>query len=210
MHPARPHLFFAWRRGYQFGTHPTHLHKNSTVKSPTFEHTCSSRRKTSAPASSGESVGWLSPAPAQRGPAASICAQSHVDLSVSFRNLCLGFKSLVSRSILESTLRTQCVYKLSTDGYTLTLHTTLTIHPHLPQQALWWGRGIVGPSIRSFPHPQGWIVAGPDCHLDEVTVKKLTLAFTLPKQILPTCVTTWERRLGNIGWNTVGRRPQIP
>ena len=108
MHPARPHLFFAWRRGYQFGTHPTHLHKNSTVKSPTFEHTCSSRRKTSAPASSGESVGWLSPAPAQRGPAASICAQSHVDLSVSFRNLCLGFKSLVSRSILESTLRTQC------------------------------------------------------------------------------------------------------
>ena len=109
LHPARPHLFFAWRRGYQFGTHPTHLHKNSTVKSPTFEHTCSSRRKTSAPASSGESVGWLSPAPAQRGPAASICAQSHVDLSVSFRNLCLGFKSLVSRSILESTLRTQCV-----------------------------------------------------------------------------------------------------
>ena len=108
LHPARPHLFFAWRRGYQFGTHPTHLHKNSTVKSPTFEHTCSSRRKTSAPASSGESVGWLSPAPAQRGPAASICAQSHVDLSVSFRNLCLGFKSLVSRSILESTLRTQC------------------------------------------------------------------------------------------------------
>ena len=113
LHPARPHLFFAWRRGYQFGTHPTHLHKNSTVKSPTFEHTCSSRRKTSAPASSGESVGWLSPAPAQRGPAASICAQSHVDLSVSFRNLCLGFKSLVSRSILESTLRTQCVYFLT-------------------------------------------------------------------------------------------------
>jgi hypothetical protein len=96
------------------------------------------------------------------------------------------------------------IYKLSADGYPHPTHTTLTVDPHLPQQALWWGRGIVGPSIRTFPHPQGWIVAGPDCHLDNVTVKKLTLALTLPQQILPTCVTTWERRLGNIDWGTVG------
>jgi hypothetical protein len=98
------------------------------------------------------------------------------------------------------------VYSISTDGHPHPTHTTLTIDPHLPQQALWWGKGIVGPAVLTFPHPDGWIVAGPDCPLDKITVKKLTLSLTLPKQVLPTCMATWERRLGDIDWRLVGNK----
>ena len=62
----------------------------------------------------------------------------------------------------------------------------------------------MGPSVLTFPHPNGWIVAGPDCPLDKVTVKKLTLSLALPKQIAPACISTWERRLGSIDWHAVG------
>ena len=58
-----------------------------------------------------------------------------------------------------------------------------------------------------FPsNPNGWIVAGPDCPLDKVTVKKLTLSLALPKQIAPACISTWERRLGSIDWHAVDRQ----
>ena len=98
------------------------------------------------------------------------------------------------------------MYSLSTDGRPQPTYTTLTIDPHLPQQALWWGKGIVGPAVLTFPHPEGWVVAGPDCSLDNVTVKKLTLSLTLPDQVPPTCIKTWERRLGNIDWHMVGTK----
>ena len=44
------------------------------------------------------------------------------------------------------------VYKLSTDGYPHPTHRTLTIDPHLPQQALWWGREVSSvPASARFP-----------------------------------------------------------
>ena len=69
---------------------------------------------------------------------------------------------------------------------------------------LWWKQGIVGIAESVFPHPTAWIVAGPDCSLDETTVKKLTFAFRHLMSATPSSLTKWESILGNINWNLVG------
>ena len=71
---------------------------------------------------------------------------------------------------------------------------------------VWWGDGISGPAPVTFPYPTGWVVAGPDCKLDEVSVRNLTRAFLLPKLATPSCKSAWVRRLGEIDWLEVGSK----
>ena len=97
-------------------------------------------------------------------------------------------------------------YYISTRGRPYPANQSYTIPPSNITPALWWGNGIVGAASRHFPHPKGWKVRGPDCYLDEVTVKLLTLAYSLPKQVPPSCIKAWEARLGVIPWDIIGRK----
>ena len=104
----------------------------------------------------------------------------------------------------EPSTSTFTCYDLTTRGRPYPANRSYTIPSTNIAEALWWGSGIVGAATRYFPHPKGWKVRGPDCFLDEVSVKKLTLAYTLPKQIPPSCIAAWEQRLGSIDWRQVG------
>ena len=69
---------------------------------------------------------------------------------------------------------------------------------------VWWGEGIGGPAPITYPHPKGWAVVGPDCMLDQVSVKLLTRAFLMPSLRPPTCVTVWAKLLGELDWRAIG------
>ena len=45
---------------------------------------------------------------------------------------------------------------------------------------------------------------GPDCTLENVSVRNLTRAFVLPKLVIPTCKLEWKKRLGEIDWLEIG------
>lgn len=67
---------------------------------------------------------------------------------------------------------TLTIYNLSTKGRPISTgitrnHSNLTL-----RKALWWGSGIVGLADATFPHPEGWTVAGLIDTLDRLTVKK--------------------------------------
>jgi len=97
-------------------------------------------------------------------------------------------------------------YALNTRGKPVPTHTTRMVHPDKVTEVLWWGNAIVGAAPISFPHPEGWRVEGPDCTLSRVTVKSLTLALTLRRTTNPPCMSYWNKRLGPIDWQAVGRK----
>ena len=80
------------------------------------------------------------------------------------------------------------------------------VAPENVTEALWWGGAIIGAAPISFPHPKGWKVVGPDCTLDRVTVKSLTLALTLKRITHPSCITYWNKLLGPLDWQAIGRK----
>ena len=55
-------------------------------------------------------------------------------------------------------------------------------------------------------HPTGWTVRGTDSTLDKQTVKSLTIAFRLNKDIQPSSIKAWTKRLGEIDWRTIGMK----
>jgi hypothetical protein len=97
-------------------------------------------------------------------------------------------------------------YALSVRGAPTTPLASYMVPPAHVTGVVWWGDGICGPAPITFPYPTGWVVAGPDCTLDEVTVKYLTRAFLLPKLAVPSCKLAWEKRLGVVDWLEVGSK----
>jgi len=98
------------------------------------------------------------------------------------------------------------VHTLTTNGRPQPTGTLLTIAPEYVADTIWWGNSIAGPAITTFPHPQGWTLAGPDCTLEKASVRQLTLALRLLRPVAPTCTKVWTRKLGSIDWIAVGRR----
>lgn len=82
----------------------------------------------------------------------------------------------------------------------------LCIRSHEIREILFSNGGVLGIAESTFPHPAGWTVAGTDCDLSRPTVKKLTTAFRLPLYVEPSCKAVWERILGVLDWNEIGRK----
>ena len=98
------------------------------------------------------------------------------------------------------------IHTLATNGTPHFSHRTITVDPRYVYDVCWWGKGIAGPAVLTYPHPQGWTLSGPDVTLDKATVKALTLAYILPKQVTPSCIAYWTKRFGYIDWDKVGIR----
>lgn len=98
------------------------------------------------------------------------------------------------------------IYTLATNGTPHFANQTLTIEPRYVRDVCWWNNGIAGPAVLTYPHPSSWMLCGPDATLESVTVKHLTLAYRLPKQITPTCMQYWVNLLGYIDWGKIGSK----
>jgi hypothetical protein len=66
-----------------------------------------------------------------------------------------------------------------------------------------WNGGILGPSEFTFPHPKGWTLNHSGTPLDKLTVKLLTPLFTQLQQVQPSCISAWEKLLGEVDWQSV-------
>ena len=98
------------------------------------------------------------------------------------------------------------VYSLTTRGRLEPTTTHHYIRSHEIREILFSNGGVLGIAESTFPHPAGWTVAGTDCDLSRPTVKKLTTAFRLPLYVEPSCKAVWERILGVLDWNEIGRK----
>ena len=77
----------------------------------------------------------------------------------------------------------------------------------LIRDVAWWGGGVLGVAELTYPHPNGWTIAGADGSptLDRLTVNVLTAVYRRKIEKEPTCKQAWEKRLGGaIPWNVVG------
>ena len=98
-------------------------------------------------------------------------------------------------------------HQFTTKGKLVPTSTTHYIHPSEVRSVLRWGGGIVGIADSFFPHPRAWTIAGTNCDLAHLTVRKLTQAFMHGFQPKPSCKLAWEKRLGSdIPWQLVGAR----
>ena len=110
----------------------------------------------------------------------------------------------------QPSTHTFSIYSLATNGTPHFAHQTLTIEPRFVRDVCWWNKGITGPAVLTYPHPRSWLLCGPDVTLNSVTVKHLTLAYRLPKQVTPSCVNYWDNLLGYVDWSKIGCKYREP
>ena len=98
------------------------------------------------------------------------------------------------------------LHSLTTKGRLEPTTTHHYIQPHEIRDILFSNGGVLGIAESTFPHPAGWTVAGTDCDMSRITVKKLTAAFRIPLQVQPTCKAVWQGLLGPLDWIAIGRK----
>ena len=67
----------------------------------------------------------------------------------------------------------------------------------------WWGKGITGIAEFTFPHPEGWTLGDAREPLHKLTVRALTRLFRSQDEETPTCVSSWEKKLGRLDWDKI-------
>ena len=93
---------------------------------------------------------------------------------------------------------------LSTLGQPIATGTPFYVPPSLLRNVVWWNRGILGIAESFYPHPDNWTIGSSNLPLHKLDVHALTQAIS-PYNILPTCITAWEARLGELPWKEIGK-----
>ena len=67
----------------------------------------------------------------------------------------------------------------------------------------WWGSGIKGVAVFTFPHPEGWRLGEAQEPLNKLSARTITGLFRSQQEEQPTCVASWDKILGPINWDVI-------